>query len=375
MSRLRAVAVDPERRLAHVGPGCLLGDVDRATQEHGLATPLGFISEVGVAGLTLGGGLGYLTRRFGWTVDNLVEVEIVTADGADPHAPAATRTPTCSGRSAAAARNLGVVTRFTFRLHDGRPDRLRRADRLAVRAGRRDPARLPDDHHRGAARAGRVADPPPRPAGAVRARGVARQADLRHGRLLQRRPRATPTRRSRRSARSATRSSTCSREQPYTEVQSYLDATEPKGHHYYWRTEYLAELSDELLADLRATLAASARSRDAELGLLHLGGALNERDGRRRRRRQPRRPLRPRRERHVGARRAAARPRSGSGSATRGRGSGRSRPAAPTSTSRPPTRATTASAPPTAPTSTAWCEVKRALRPGQPVPRQPQHPP
>ena len=82
MSRLRDITVDPHTRLAHVGSGCLLQDVDRATQAYGLATPLGsFSSEVGVAGLTLGGGLGYLTRRFGWTVDNLQEVEIVTADG------------------------------------------------------------------------------------------------------------------------------------------------------------------------------------------------------------------------------------------------------------------------------------------------------
>ncbi|PZS30269.1 MAG: hypothetical protein DLM61_11330 [Pseudonocardiales bacterium] len=81
MSGLRGIEVDPGARTATVQAGCLLGEVDRATQEYGLATPLGFISEVGVAGLTLGGGLGYLTRRFGWTVDNLLEVEVVTADG------------------------------------------------------------------------------------------------------------------------------------------------------------------------------------------------------------------------------------------------------------------------------------------------------
>ena len=84
MSRLRGIHVDPVARTATVQAGCLLGDVDRETQLHGLATPLGFYSEVGVAGLTLGGGLGYLTRRFGWTVDNLLEVEVVTADGAVP---------------------------------------------------------------------------------------------------------------------------------------------------------------------------------------------------------------------------------------------------------------------------------------------------
>lgn len=75
------VAVDPDARLAYVRPGCLLRDVDQATQEHGLATVLGFISETGVAGLTLGDGFGYLARRFGWAADNLGEVEIVTADG------------------------------------------------------------------------------------------------------------------------------------------------------------------------------------------------------------------------------------------------------------------------------------------------------
>jgi hypothetical protein len=81
MSRRRSVVVDPAERTATVEPGCRLADVDRETQRHGLATPLGFFSDVGVAGLTLGGGFGYLTRCFGWTVDNLLEVQIVTADG------------------------------------------------------------------------------------------------------------------------------------------------------------------------------------------------------------------------------------------------------------------------------------------------------
>ena len=91
-------------------------DVDRETQRHGLAVPLGFISDVGVGGLTLGGGLGYLTRRFGWTVDNLLEVEIVTADGEVRRAGRDEHPDLFWGVRGAGA-NLGVVTRFTYRLH------------------------------------------------------------------------------------------------------------------------------------------------------------------------------------------------------------------------------------------------------------------
>jgi FAD/FMN-containing dehydrogenase len=120
MSRLRGILVDPQARTVTVQPGCLLGEVDRETQLHGLAAPLGFISEVGVAGLTLGGGLGYLTRRFGWAVDNLLEVEIVTADG---RARRARRDESADLFWAVrgAGANLGVVTSFTFRLHEVGP--------------------------------------------------------------------------------------------------------------------------------------------------------------------------------------------------------------------------------------------------------------
>src|SRR5206468_387189 len=81
MSLMRGVWVDPTTRTARAQAGCLLGDVDRETQVHGLATVLGFISNTGIAGLTLGGGLGYLSRRFGWTCDNVLSMEEVTADG------------------------------------------------------------------------------------------------------------------------------------------------------------------------------------------------------------------------------------------------------------------------------------------------------
>ena len=71
MSLMRGVWVDPRARTACAQAGCLLGDLDRETQVHGLAAALGFVSDTGIAGLTLGGGFGYLTRRSGWTSDNL----------------------------------------------------------------------------------------------------------------------------------------------------------------------------------------------------------------------------------------------------------------------------------------------------------------
>ena len=117
MARLRWVEVDAKRRIARVGPGCRLGDVDRATQSHGLATVLGFISLTGVAGLTLGGGFGYLSRQFGWTVDNLEEVEIVTAEGQLRRA-ASDEHEDLFWALRGGGGNFGAVTQFNFRLHD-----------------------------------------------------------------------------------------------------------------------------------------------------------------------------------------------------------------------------------------------------------------
>ena len=272
-SRLRGILVDPEARTATVQAGCLLGDVDRETQLHGLATPLGFISEVGVAGLTLGGGLGYLTRRFGWTVDNLLEVEIVTADGRVRRA-SRDRNADLFWAIRGAGANLGVVTSFTFRLHEVGPTvyggliawPFERADEI-LRAYRTITTEAP----RELAVWLLLLHAPPAPfvppewhGKKICAMAVCYSGDLDgvDEAIAPLRALGDPV-------------VDLLREQPYTEVQSYLDETEPKGIPHYWKTEYLAELSDDLLSTMR-DVAAENHHPEGEIGVLHVGGALND---------------------------------------------------------------------------------------------------
>src|SRR5262245_37133209 len=81
LSQMKGIRVDPAARTVRVGGGCVWGDVDHATHPFGLAVPCGFISTTGVASLTLGGGIGYLTREYGLTIDNLLSADVVLADG------------------------------------------------------------------------------------------------------------------------------------------------------------------------------------------------------------------------------------------------------------------------------------------------------
>jgi len=272
MSHIRGVTVDPDRRLAHVGPGCLLRDVDRATQAHGLATPLGsFSSEVGVAGLTLGGGLGYLTRRFGWSADNLEEVEIVTADGQ-------IRTANRDDNSdlfwavRGGGGNFGVVTRFTFRLHEVGPTitgglivwSAERTD--DVLATYRD---LTESAPRELTMLVSVRPAPPAPF----------LPDAWHGKPII----GILVCHSGQNARADLAPlfalgepiADLVTEKPYVDQQSMLDGSEPKGQHYYWKTEYLAGLSNQFLDTFRDCALKVTSPLSGSL-VIHLAGALND---------------------------------------------------------------------------------------------------
>jgi len=274
LSGMREVAVDPDARLAHVGPGCLLGEVDQATQANGLATVLGFVSETGVAGLTLGGGFGYLTRRFGWTVDNLAEVEVVTADGQfrtanrDQH-------PELFWALRGGGGNFGVVTRFSFRLHQVGPTitgglivwSAERADE--VLAAYRD---LTESAPREltAATIVRLAPLAPflpqawhgKPIVGIQVchSGANAEADLAAVRAL-----GNPI-------------VDLTGPKPYAALQSMLNAMEPKWLHRYWKAEFLPGLSSEFLDAFRDG-ALRVTSPLSQSVLFHVAGALNEHEG------------------------------------------------------------------------------------------------
>jgi FAD/FMN-containing dehydrogenase len=121
LSRMRGAQVDPEERIARVNGGALLGELDGAAQAFGLACPVGVVAHTGVAGLSLGGGMGRLQRRHGFTVDNMLSVEVVTAGGRLVHVSEEEH-PELFWGIRGAGPNFGIVTSFEFRLHPVGPE-------------------------------------------------------------------------------------------------------------------------------------------------------------------------------------------------------------------------------------------------------------
>jgi FAD/FMN-containing dehydrogenase len=121
LSRMRGVRVDPQTRTARVNGGALLAELDDEAQVHGLACPVGVVSHTGVAGLTLGGGMGRLQRKHGLTIDNLLAVELVTADGRVVRV-SGDEEPDLFWGLRGAGPNFGIVTSFEFALHPVGPD-------------------------------------------------------------------------------------------------------------------------------------------------------------------------------------------------------------------------------------------------------------
>lgn len=273
LSAMRGVWVDEKNRFARAQGGALLGDVDRETQVRGLAAVLGFVSLTGVAGLTLGGGFGYLTRRFGWTTDNVTSMEVVTADGRVVCASDEENTDLFWGLRGGGG-NFGVVTGISYGLYEVGPEitggvvawpaseaprvlELYRAladnappELTLVALMRPAPPApwLPKEIH-GKPIAAILACHTGAPERAAKDVAPIKAFGTPVGDVLVRRP--------------------------YVQMQALLDATQPKGRRYYWKSEYLAEVTPELCAKA-IEHAGRIRSPHSAVIVFQIGGALNQ---------------------------------------------------------------------------------------------------
>jgi FAD/FMN-containing dehydrogenase len=276
LSTLKRVEVDPERRIARVQPGVLLGELDRAAQQFGLATPTGNVSMTGVAGLTLGGGLGWIARKFGPACDNLLAAEVVTVDGEQVRA-SEYENPDLLWGLRGGGGNFGVVSLFEYGLHPVGPEVLAGgvlhsfADaREVFRFFAEFVAEAPDELSVAAStfRAPPELPVPPELRGElVTMLAVCYAGDL------------TAGERALRPLRSFGRPlADLIGPMPYTALQSGSDAAYPAGQHNYWKSHYIDRITDDVI-DTLLEHAPRMRSSLSSFYFQHLGGAIS-RNGR-----------------------------------------------------------------------------------------------
>ena len=261
LSRMKRIEVDPVRRIARAQAGLNLGEFDAATQSHGLATTMGVNADTGIAGLTLGGGFGRLGRKHGLTCDNLVAAEIVTADGRLLKANA-TENADLFWAIRGGGGNFGIVTTFEYRLFPVGPVLLagsvlydyaqaRDAMRFYHEFSRKAPDELSVDAALVTVPSGeRFFSISPCYVGPIDEGERVLKQLREHGAPVE--DRIAPV--------------------SYLQIQSAGDAIFPRGRRYYWKAQFLREISDEAINVLLATYATAPR--ESLLVLQQVGGAI-----------------------------------------------------------------------------------------------------
>ena len=273
LSLLKGVWINHDRQSVIAQAGCTLGDVDRETQLHGRAAVLGFISTTGIAGLTVGGGFGYLTRRHGWTCDSLLSMELVTAD-AQVLRVSADENEDLFWALRGGGGNFGIVTSFEYRLAQVGPEILGGA--IAWRG--EDSAQVLQAYRELTERAPReltcvavlrIAPPAPWLPKDVHGKPIAALFVCHSGSIEQGEALLEPLRKL-----GAPVADIVTR-RPYAQMQTLLDATQPKGRRYYWKSHYLGGI-DARTIELATEHARGLVSPFSAVVLFHIHGALNE---------------------------------------------------------------------------------------------------
>ena len=273
MSLMRGVWVDSRSKVAHAQAGCLLSDVDRETQVHGLAGVLGFVSATGIAGLTLGGGFGYLTRRWGWTADNVLGMDVVTADARLVRASKEENADLFWGLRGGGG-NFGVVTGIDYALYPVGPEIV---GGVVAWPAREAPGVL--ELYRTLAEKSpveltlvalmRPAPPAPWLPKEWHGKPIVALLACYSGKPEEGEKLVAPIK-----AFGKPIGDVLVR-RPYAQMQALLDATQPKGRRYYWKSEYLPRI-EPALCEKAAAHAAALRSPHSAVILFQIGGALNK---------------------------------------------------------------------------------------------------